>query len=167
MSMADDLGGNETRGGGTDHDRSDEESGASTGTDSIVGEWELPPTEILGLDHVFDALAHPRRRYVCYTLPTDDEWTLTELATKIAAWEHDVPEFEVDPAQRERVYVSLYHAHVPKLVADGILTFEEVSETVRPAENAEQVLQALEGIGSSIDTEQEAHARSEMDDEEN
>lgn len=125
-----------------------------------------PPERALELDHVYEALANPRRRYLCYTLLEEDEWSLTELATKIAAWEGGVPEHAVTEHQRDRVYVALYHAHVPKLVDEGIIAFDELTETVTPAENAAQVLAALEAIEASLDTEQETQARSEMDDEE-
>lgn len=124
-----------------------------------------PPQEILELDHVYEALAHPRRRYLCYTLLEEATWSLTELATKVAAWEADVADHAVSHDQRDRVYVSLYHAHVPKLVDEGVLAFDEASETVTPAENSEQVLAALAGMGASIDSNQEQHAREEMNDE--
>ena len=122
------------------------------------------PPEILDLDHVYDALGHPRRRYLCYTLHEDTEWSLTDLATKIVAWENDVPEYAVTDLERERVYISLYHAHVPKLVDEGVITFDELTETIIAAENATQVLTALEGMGASLDADQETHARKEMND---
>lgn len=122
-----------------------------------------PPSGILELDHVYEALGHSRRRYLCYTLLEDTAWTLNELARKIAAWENDVPNHDVTNHQQEKVYVSLYHAHIPKLVDDDVLTFDDATETVTPAANAEQVLIALEGMGASLDSNQESHARSEMD----
>jgi len=117
--------------------------------------------EILELDHVYDALSHSRRRYLCYTLQEDNEWSLDELARKVAAYENDVSEGEVTPHKHDQVYVSLNHAHVPKLVADGVVTFDEQTETITAAENAQQVLAALKGMGASLDSTQEAHARSE------
>jgi len=122
------------------------------------------PTSILEIDHVYDALGHTRRRYLCYTLLEDTEWTLDELARKIAAWEHDIPTDDVTDQQAEQMYVSLSHAHVPKLVDDGILTFEESTEGITAGQNAQQVLTALEGMGASLDSTQEAHARGERDD---
>lgn len=47
--------------------------------------------------------------------------------------------------QHERVYVSLIHAHVPKLVDESVLTFDEEHEMIAPAENATQVLGRWEG----------------------
>lgn len=127
-------------------------------------ESDVLPTTVLDLDHVYESLAHPRRRYLCYTLLEDTEWSLTDLATKVAAWENEVPEHAVSDDQRDKVYVSLYHVHVPKLVDLGVLSFDEWTETVTPAENAEQVLTALQAMGASLDQRQESHARSKMDD---
>ncbi|WP_142860662.1 DUF7344 domain-containing protein [Salinigranum halophilum] len=115
---------------------------------------------------MYEALGHARQRYICYTLLEDTEWSLTELATKIAAWENTIPEHEVREDQREAVYVSLYHAHVPKLVDEGVIAYDEATETITTAEHADQVLAALEGIGGSLDSYQETHARSEMNDRE-
>jgi hypothetical protein len=146
-----------------DPDRDDD---VQSGSESVGVEGQLPPREILELDHVYEALGHSRRRYLCYTLLERTEWSLTDLATKIAAWENDVPERAVTGLQRERVYVSLYHTHVPKLVDDGVVTLEESTETIAPAENATQVLAALEGMGATLDSNQETHARGEMNDDE-
>lgn len=113
----------------------------------------------LELDHVFEALAHPRRRYLLYTLLDDAEWSLEEVSRKLAAWEEGVPVETLTDQEVERVYVSLYHNHVPKLVAEDIVEFVEATETIRPSGNAEQVLNVLENAGGSGDADQEAHAR--------
>ena len=135
------------------------------GPDSSIE--KSPPAEaVLELDHVYRALAHPRRRYLCYTLLEDTEWSLFELATKIAAWENDVPEHAVTGRQRTPVYVSLYHTHVPKLVDEGVITFDETAKVITAAENANQVLQALQGMGATLDAAQETHAQSEIDNQE-
>ncbi|WP_423744497.1 hypothetical protein V5735_16420 (plasmid) [Haladaptatus sp. SPP-AMP-3] len=127
---------------------------------------ELPELseDVLELNHVFQALAESRRRYIVYTLKSKTEWKLTDIATKIASWEMDTPEHEVSGAEVERTYASLYHAHVPKLVEEGVITFEKPTEVIRPGPNAQQVLAALAGTGASLDMRQESHARSEMDD---
>lgn len=125
-------------------------------------EYVMAP-DVVEIDRVYTALAHPRRRYLCYTLHEDTEWTLTELATKIAAWENDVPVHAVTDDQRDDVYVSLYHAHVPKLVDVGVLTFDEERGLIETADHAEQVLAALDGIGANVDCRQETHAQEQHD----
>lgn len=141
-------------------------AGEATSDASAPSETELPPQYLLEIEPVYEALGHSRRRYLCYTLLEDTEWSLTDLATKIAAWENDVPEHVVTDDQREEMYVTLYHAHVPKLVDIGVITFDEATETITTADHAEQVLTALKGIGASLDSKQETHARSDMDEQE-
>ncbi|MCU4801705.1 hypothetical protein OB920_15100 [Halobacteria archaeon HArc-gm2] len=96
---------------------------------------------------------------------TRTEWSLAELAKQIATWEYDCPEHAVETELWKPIYVSLYHAHVPRLVDEGVVAFDEETELVRAAENLDQVRRALEGIGTSIDAEQESHARRENRDD--
>lgn len=124
------------------------------------------PTQVLQMDHVFEALSHSRRRYLCYLLLEATEWTLSDFAVKIASFETDNPESEVSKHQRDQVYLALYHVHIPKLVEDDVVVFDEMTEVVRPGPNAQQMLLGLAGIGTILDAQQEAHARSEVDDDE-
>lgn len=113
---------------------------------------------MLDTDHVLDAIAHPRRRYLLYSLRAGGSRPLWELAKRIAAWEADVPPDSVREEGIERVYVSLYHNHVPKLVSDGIISFSESDETIASAANVAAVLDALDDIGGQADAKQEVHA---------
>ena len=120
-----------------------------------------PPEEVLKMEYVFEALAHPRRRYLIYSLLSSTEWTLRELATKLVAWERDLNEETVTDVDRDEMFASLHHAHIPKLVDHGVIEYHNGEEgIIVAAENAVQVLAALEGLGASVDTDQEAHARS-------
>ncbi|WP_458205249.1 DUF7344 domain-containing protein [Haladaptatus sp. NG-SE-30] len=122
---------------------------------------------VLELEHVFTSLADSRRRYLLYSLGSENEWSLTEVATKVAAWEMDIPKGEVPQDEIEKTYASLYHVHVPKLVDEKVIEFDEANETIHPGEHTEQVVSALAGVGASLDADQETHARSEFDDEGN
>ncbi|WP_418286028.1 DUF7344 domain-containing protein [Halorubrum sp. DTA46] len=144
----------------------EQDTETDTGSESPSSEGQEIPVEVLELAHVYEALSHPRRRYLCYSLLEDTRRSLRELARNIAAWENEIPEDAVTDSQQQRVYVSLYHVHVPKLADDGVVWFDAASETVTAARNAEQVLAALEGIGGSLDSPREAHARSDQDDDE-
>jgi hypothetical protein len=135
------------------------------GSVSLPGDSPVT-TAVLELDRVYEALAHSRRRYLCYSLLADPEWTAIDLAGKIAAWEHGIAESDVTTEQAERVYVTLLHTHVPKLVEEGIVSFDPDTDRISAAENADQVLAALRGVGASLDARQKAHARSGMDAEE-
>ncbi len=107
-----------------------EESAAKRDFDIDISE------SILELQPVFEAIAHPRRRYLVYTLAEETEWSLDDLGTKLAAWETDTAEANIATLTRQEMYTSLYHTHVPKLVdldviesifeiVDLLLLFEE------------------------------------------
>jgi hypothetical protein len=63
--------------------------------------------------------------------------------------------------ERDKVYVSLMHAHVPKLVEYDIVDFDRESETISKDEHADQILKSLAGFGGSTDSDQESHAEKE------
>ncbi|WP_266082494.1 DUF7344 domain-containing protein [Haladaptatus caseinilyticus] len=83
---------------------------------------------ILELQPVFEAIAHPRRRYLVYTLAEETEWSLDDLATKLAAWETDTAETNIATLARQELYTSLYHSHVPKLVDLDVIEFDDETE---------------------------------------
>jgi len=146
-----------------EHPGLDDEVG--TGPVIAVSELQTPSEEVLELEHVYEALAHPRRRYLCYLLLAEPVWTLTELAAEIAAREDGSPDAAVDDGDLERVCVSLYHAHVPKLVDWKVVSFDEETETVAIAENAEQVLDALVAVGATLEETLESETGGDRADE--
>jgi DNA-binding transcriptional ArsR family regulator len=136
--------------------------------DSITGESATPERTpantsseaILNLDEVFAALGHPRRRYLLYTLVNESsEETLSELATKLAAWEQDKPTSEVTDDERQDVHISLYHSHIPKLADLGVLDYHEKGDIIVRARNTAQVQAVLNGAGAELDARQEGHAQ--------
>jgi hypothetical protein len=127
--------------------------------DSYVREVQPPSKDILELEFVFEALANSRRRYLLYSLLSNTNLAVQNLATKLVAWERNIPEERVTDPEREAMYASLYHTHIPKLVDLAIVEFEADEETIVADRNAVQVLAALEGLGASIDAAQETHAR--------
>lgn len=132
----------------------DEAGGADDGeivqrkVDAYIRGLKPPPAEVLEEECVYEALAQPRRRYLIYSLIPETRWTPRELATKLVAWGRDIPEEAVTDFDRDEMFVSLSHAHVPKLVQFDIIEYPDGEEDVTvTAENAMQVLAALEGWG--------------------
>jgi DNA-binding transcriptional ArsR family regulator len=92
-----------------------------TDTDSV----ELTKKELLRL------LADSRRRYLLHQLnQTKHPFELQTLARKTAAWEADTAPEAVSAEFIERVRMSLYHKHIPKLEAAGLVKFDKKSEMV-------------------------------------
>lgn len=125
---------------------------------------QLPPAidpDILESEDVFGVLSHPRRRFLLYVLTLDDQWTLPALATRLAAWEHDIDETAVDDRLHERMYVSLYHTHVPRLEKARALRFDERTDTIVPGEYTEELLTVLEGVSASLGQYHDVHTGDE------
>ncbi|WP_254545324.1 DUF7344 domain-containing protein [Halomarina pelagica] len=146
---------------GDESEQPESGGGMQRDVDDYIRTAQPPPVEVLDLQFVYEALAHPRRRYIVYSLLSSTRWTLTELATKLVAWERDIPAEDVADVERDEMYISLYHAHIPKLVELDIVEYDdgEDAEIIVADENAAQVLAALEGAGASVDAAQETHAR--------
>jgi len=87
---------------------------------------------------IHDVLRNERRRMVIELLGEADEpVTARELSEAIAAREtgEDPPPRDV----RQSVYISLQQTHLPKLSRLGIVSYDEQTKEVRPAENAPEV----------------------------
>jgi hypothetical protein len=69
-----------------------------------------------------------------------------------------VDEDAVREGARDQLYASLYHGHLPKLAEDDVVEFDPEAATVAIGENAPQVLEALRGVGGSLDSAQRGHA---------
>jgi DNA-binding transcriptional ArsR family regulator len=90
-----------------------------------TGSVKLSKKELLQL------LANPRRRYLLHRLTQSTHpFELQALARSIAAWEINVSPTTVSAEHIERVRVSLYHKHIPKLEAAELIDFDEQSEMI-------------------------------------
>lgn len=118
-------------------------------SDADLPEGSTPP---LGLDGVFDALRHPRRRYLLSALADESELSLTSLATDIVAWEDDVPREDVRTEARERCRIALHHVHLPKLAEFGIVDYEPGDEPTVRAADTDSVTAVLDGVDAELDT---------------
>jgi hypothetical protein len=82
-------------------------------------------------DTLFELLSNSRRRAVLYVLYTRGRETpLSELVDEVARLDRDGPERSVSDPERNRVYVSLYQTHLPKLDGHGLVTFDTDDRTV-------------------------------------
>lgn len=105
--------------------------------------------EELTTDRIFDLLANQRRRELLvalskYTTPI----SLPRLADEITEAEYDVPS-EQRPKERHRIYMSLYHTHVPKLEAARVVSYSQPEDSVEWGENASALLTYLDRLSAA------------------
>lgn len=99
---------------------------------------------------VIELVSNQRRRYVLQCLTGRDAgMAMADLATDVAALEADADPSEVSPEAVERVYVSLHHCHVPKLVDGDVVECDQERNVVSLAsadEETEKVRQITERV---------------------
>lgn len=75
-------------------------------------------------------LSDSTRRHLLALLEDDDGMTVSELATRIVAREHDVRPENVDEKTRDRVVVALIHKHLPMLEEHDVIRYDRNRDTV-------------------------------------
>ena len=101
--------------------------------DKRGGDVELTP------EVTFELLSDPRRRYaLAYLSRRNQPVSIEELARHIAAWEEDDPVSDIGEKTVERIEMTLYHNHIPKLSAAGLLE--------RGERNGGQVLESTDKV---------------------
>jgi hypothetical protein len=84
----------------------------------------------VSLDALFDLLADFRRRTAFLTLCSHGDLSLPDLADEVAVAERGETLLEIDPDEVLRVYLSLYHRHVPKLADEGLVAYDQDDDYV-------------------------------------
>lgn len=84
-------------------------------------------------DTCFEIFAYERRRYVLRCLEMyETPIALADLADEVARLEHDADTLaEVPREEVKRIYMTLYHAHIPKLEDVGFVAYDQESDMVR------------------------------------
>lgn len=108
---------------------------------------EPDPTDIesIASDTALGILSNERRRCVLRCLlPVDNPMALADLADEVAASENGTGTTDVSKEDAKDVYVSLYHADIPKLAAADIVEYDQVQNTVTLTRNAAELRPLLD-----------------------
>jgi hypothetical protein len=123
-------------------DTGGEQSAAASTADEPTG-TEEPASEpvTLPLEQVFDVLRNERRRLVLVHMAENDDGTYTigDLAEHVASHENDKPIVQLSSDERKRAYVGLYQAHLPKMDAMDIVSFNKARGKVEIGPNHDRV----------------------------
>lgn len=98
-----------------------------------------------------DLLSSERRRVTLSYLVEHGSLALPDLADEIARHEHDGALSQIPEENVLRIYLTLYHKHIPKLSRAGVVAYDQASDRVALAENADLLKEH-----SSLDTPQES-----------
>lgn len=91
----------------------------------------------LSADTVYELLSNRRRRYLLDCLAEHGySLTLADLADEVAAREHDAQVKAVPEEEVLRIYLTLYHQHVPKLAEADVVRYDQDGDLVASGETA-------------------------------
>jgi len=121
-------------------------------------------TERLGTDDVFHLLQNQRRRRTLRYLRDNDDGDgvdMRDVVEWVAAEEHDTTVQELRSKERQRVYIALYQAHLPKLDKLGIVDYDKRKGWVELREKADIVMPYLnvDDESSAVETDAGASPR--------
>lgn len=104
--------------------------------------------ETLSLDTVLDLLSDCRRRLALAILAAHGgPITLADLADEVAIREHEARIDEIPATEVMEIYLSLYHNHIQKLRAAGIVTYCQELDLVSVSGDLAEVAPLLPEAG--------------------
>ncbi len=87
----------------------------------------------LDLDEALTLLADRRRRLLLEVVVSHDEaLTLPDVAEEVAERETGYQLADISAERIKRVYISLYHDHLPRLVDADVLEYDQERDLVAP-----------------------------------
>lgn len=96
-------------------------------------------------DTVFDVLGDGMRRRLLGCLAEHGgSISLPDAAQRVTAAACGDPIAELNPEEVRRIYLELYHTHVPKLVEAGVVHYSQVDDQIELTEVGEAVIGSLD-----------------------
>ena len=111
-------------------------------------------------DSVLDLCQNQHRRIVLGILVAEQRSvTLNELTEAIIEYNHDTPPTEASDELLGETRISLHHHQLPKLAAEGFITYDPDREH---AEATEQLMQVEPTVSAILDADPELEAPIEL-----
>ena len=83
------------------------------------------------INTTYTVFAHHRRRTTLRVLlDYETPIALADLADEVAVHENETRLEEVSPKEVKRIYLSLYHSHIPKLKEAGFVQYDQDQDLV-------------------------------------
>ena len=92
------------------------------------------------INTIFQIFAHHRRRYALRGLRMHETpMALADLADEVAIRENEAPLTEISAEEVKRIYMSLYHTHIPKLADADLVRYDQECDSVILLESPEEI----------------------------
>lgn len=101
----------------------------------------------LSLSEAAGLLADSRRRHAIERLRSvDGSIGLADLADEVATAEHGTIISEIPAEEVKRVYLDLYHSHVPKLAKADVVEYSQEADRIGLSAGADRLTPYLEAV---------------------
>lgn len=101
----------------------------------------------VAFDSVLDVCQNQHRRIILGALAEEQRsLTLNDLTEAILTYNHQTPRTEASDDVLAEIHLSLYHTHLPKLAAEGFITYDSENELVEPTAHLAQAQPTLSTI---------------------
>lgn len=103
--------------------------------------------EDLSMDVAFTVLSHSHRRALLECLyQQGDGISLADAAEEVVQVNNDRPIQEIPAEVIKRVYMSLYHSHIPKLNEWGAVAYEQERDLVAITSQGEDLVEFMDAL---------------------
>ena len=102
-------------------------------------------------DGLFDILGHARRRHMMRVVKEHESVTLADVADEVSIEESHRSIERIDPESITEVYLSLYHVHVPKLVAADLIGYDEERDLLSLTDRGRGVSLHVDAVERMVD----------------
>lgn len=96
------------------------------------------PTATPSTDTLFSVLAHQYRRYALDCVREQRTKSLADIADAVAVRVFERPVNEIPADAQRRIYLELYHTHIPKLEAARVVKYDQSQDTVTAGDAIER-----------------------------
>jgi len=116
----------------------------NTASEDVLSNIGNDEPDELEADDIYHLLQNERRRSVLrYMKDVEGPARMRDVAEQVAAWEYDTTVEELTSQERQRVYIALYQAHLPKLDKNGVIDYNQSRGIVEQRPRAERLEQYL------------------------
>lgn len=102
----------------------------------------------LSRDTVYDLLNHSYRRAILACLEQHDmALTLADAAEEVARSVEDESVQDIDAEEIKRIYIDLYHSHIPRLEAHDTVQYSQDRDLIALTQQGEQLAEYIDRLG--------------------
>lgn len=106
-------------------------------------EGAVQNTEV-NTDDLYDVVVNPRRRFILRCLIEQPKpMAMADLAMELTKWKEDLSKDQISNDQVRSQYIELYHVHIPKMEAVGLLSYDAANGTIDLVDEVEESVSSL------------------------